>query len=95
MLFLSSIKCLTNKKPHWVKLYIIVLFIEWKESLNECEEYECTADASSHYVDISDLVIPVMMLNDPNLNIDMDSMGWRSRKPKEMVSFDEILGAGS
>ena len=64
-------------------------------NLNECEEYECTADASSHYVDISDLVIPVMMLNDPNLNIDMDSMGWRSRKPKEMVSFDEILGAGS
>ena len=28
-----------KKKPHWVKLYLIVLFIEWKESGNESEEH--------------------------------------------------------
>jgi len=69
-------------------------------SLSECEDYECTSDAPSHYLDISDMVIPVMMLNDDELYIDTDSVGWRSRKPKytepkEMISMDEMLGAGS
>jgi len=68
-------------------------------NLSECEDYECTADASSHYMDISDMVITVMMLNDPDLHIDTNEVGWRGRQakmlPDNMISMDEMLGAGS
>ena len=68
-------------------------------NLSECGEYECTSDASSHYIDISDMVIPVMMLNDSNLHINTDEIGWRKRQAKmnmdNMVSMDEMLGADS
>ena len=62
----------------------------------DCEEYGCTADVSSHYMDISDLVIPVLMLNNPDLKIDVNSKGWRTRTGGvsglgEMVSMDDIL----
>ncbi len=67
--------------------------------LSECESNECTSDVSSHYMDISDMVIPVMMLNDPDLHIDIKEIGWRGRQVKmnmdNMVSMDEMLGAGS
>ena len=43
----------------------------------ECPEWGCVADASSHYLDITDLIIPVMELNNPSLKIDMNSPGWR------------------
>jgi len=62
----------------------------------ECAEYDCIADSASHYLDITDMIIPVMMMNDDELYIDVNSPGWRSRKPnytdpKEMVSMDDIL----
>ena len=62
---------------------------------DQCGGDGCTADISSHYFDITDIVIPVMMMNDDRLNIDMDATGWRRRtkSDKEMVSFDEMLGA--
>ena len=61
----------------------------------ECAEWGCIADMSSQYFDITDLIIPVMMLNDDRLNIDMDATGWRRRTKSdtEIVSFDEMLGA--
>ena len=45
----------------------------------ECPEWGCVADASSHYLDITDLIIPVMELNNPRLKIDIDSPGWRNK----------------
>jgi len=45
----------------------------------ECSEWGCVADASSHYLDITDLIIPVMELNSPGLKIDMESKGWRNK----------------
>ena len=64
--------------------------------LNACKEYDCTADIASHYLDITDMVIPVMMMNDDELYIDVTSSGWRSRKPSytephDMVSMDDML----
>ena len=51
----------------------------------ECPEWGCVADASSHYLDITDLVIPVMELNNPRLKVDMESNGWRSRSYSESM----------
>ena len=51
----------------------------------ECPEWGCVADASSHYLDITDLVIPVMELNNPTLKVDMESNGWRSRSYSESM----------
>ena len=51
----------------------------------ECPEWGCVADASSHYLDITDLVIPVMELNNPTLKVDMESKGWRSRTYSESM----------
>ena len=51
----------------------------------ECPEWGCVADASSHYLDITDLVIPVMELNNPTLKVDMESKGWRSRSYSESM----------
>ena len=45
----------------------------------ECPEWGCVADSSSHYYDITDLVIPVMELNYPGFKIDKESKGWRQR----------------
>jgi hypothetical protein len=45
----------------------------------ECPEWGCVADATSHYLDITDMVIPVMELNNPRLKIDMESPGWRRK----------------
>jgi len=62
--------------------------------LNECKEYDCTADVSSHYVDITDMILPVMMMNEPEFYVDVNSEGWRSRKRTDtdtMISMDEIL----
>ena len=64
---------------------------------SQCIADECIADASSHYLDISDMIIPVMMTNDDRMDIDMTSMGWRNRKPVEidsMISMDELLQGG-
>ena len=61
---------------------------------DQCGGDGCTADTSSHYFDITDMVIPVMMLNDDRLFIDVASDGWRSRKRPDtdaMVSMDDIL----
>ena len=46
----------------------------------DCQEYECTSDGASHYLDITDMVLPVMMMNDPEFYVDVNSPGWRSRK---------------
>ena len=46
---------------------------------SECPEWGCIADVSSHYLDITDMVIPVMELNNPGLKIDKESLGWRSK----------------
>jgi len=46
----------------------------------DCQEYECTSDGASHYLDITDMVLPVMMMNDPTFYVDVNSPGWRSRK---------------
>ena len=62
--------------------------------LNECKEYDCTADVSSHYVDITDMILPVMMMNNPEMFVDVNSEGWRSRKRPDidtMVSMDDML----
>ena len=56
---------------------------------DQCGADGCTANVSSHYLDISDMIIPVMMENDGEFKIDVKENGWRSRKP--MVSMDEIL----
>ena len=69
---------------------------------NLCHEYGdqcggdgCIADSSSHYLDISDMIIPMMMENDGEFQLDYgsDGLGWRSRKPmvENMVSMDDIL----
>ena len=60
---------------------------------SQCIADECIADASSHYLDISDMIIPVMMENDGGFQLDIRSDGWRSRKPMadDMVSMDDIL----
>ena len=62
--------------------------------LNDCAEYDCTSSVSSHYLDITDMIIPVMMMNDEELYIDINAEGWRSRKRPDtdnMISMDEIL----
>ena len=65
------------------------------EYSSHCEEYECTADSSSHYLDISDMIIPVMMENDGGFKLDIKDDGWRSRKPMNyMVTMDDILQGG-
>ena len=46
----------------------------------ECQERNCIFDASAHYLDISDLVLPVLMLNAPDLFIDVHEGGWRRRR---------------
>ena len=51
----------------------------------ECPEWGCIADAVSHYLDITDLVITVMELNNPTLKVDMESNGWRSRSYSESM----------
>jgi len=43
----------------------------------DCREYSCTSDSDSHYFDITDLVIPVMMMNDIEFYVDVESEGWR------------------
>ena len=46
----------------------------------ECPEWGCIANASSHYFDITDMLIPIMELNSWNgLKINKESEGWRSR----------------
>lgn len=59
----------------------------------DCDEYGCTADVSSHYLDISDMIIPVMMANDSGFKLDIKSEGWRSRQrmADDMVSMDDLL----
>ena len=59
----------------------------------------CTADVSSHYLDISDMIIPVMMANDGGFILDVKENGWRSRQrmadmQDDMVSMDDILQGG-
>ena len=46
----------------------------------DCTDNQCTADISSHYLDITDMLIPVMMMNDPGLYINTDETGWRKRE---------------
>jgi len=46
----------------------------------DCDMDGCTADGSSHYLDITDMLIPVMMLNEPGLYINTDEPGWRKRE---------------
>ena len=46
----------------------------------DCDMDGCTADGSSHYLDITDMLIPVMMLNEPGLYITTDEPGGRKRE---------------
>ena len=46
----------------------------------DCDAEGCTADGSSHYFDITDMLIPVMMMKEPGLYINTDEPGWRRRE---------------
>ena len=66
---------------------------------DECGGDGCTADVSRHYLDISDMIIPVMMANDGGFILDVKENGWRSRQrmaamQDDMVSMDDILHGG-
>ena len=57
----------------------------------DCNLEECTADASSHYLDITDMIIPVMMMNVPGLYINTNEIGWRKR---EYIPNGNLVGPG-